>query len=362
MMKKNLIFLVYSVFLVVYGVRIDGWWHYTFGRNEFWIAPHFMIASGVGLCMFFGWSSLRLLPDTGGREKNALKLFTLLILGIFVVGVAWDQLWHEFIGLETLDSVWLTLGPAHVLQKIFFLVAIGAVFPVVTKHVGNFWGIVLIACSYIMAWESLVLPLKSFGGMRMLGPYGELFMVFILVAAYILSKRLLTKDAHDGSALMIACIALAMIYVGISSRVAPNLHIIRLPPVPNWLVGLSMIISAGCIDYYWEKFKNSPFLLGSLAGMSYGLVLAPLAKIFLSQFGFVFSWLYVVEVLFSSILGGGLAAMVGSLCTEERLSKLSDTTSIRKIVVISAYFIFSMSILFFLLQTAGVFSYSNSLN
>ncbi len=356
-MKTNLIFLVYGVFGIVYGVRIDGWWHYAFGRNEFWITPHMIIALSVGSCMFFGWRSFQLSSGMEKRERSALKLFCMLIFGIFAIGVVWDQVWHTFIGLETLDSIWLTLGPAHVLQKVFFLLATGTVFPVVKKYAGNFYSLLLLVSGYIMAWESLALPFKSFGGMRVLGSYGEFFLAFILIGAFILAKRLLDKNFSEGGSLIIAGISLALIYVGISSRVAPGLRITPLPPVPNWLVGLSFFTCAASIDFYWERLKQNPLVLGSIAGVCYGCILAPLAKIFLQYFDVHFSWTYVAEVILSSMLGGGLAATLANQCTEERLWKLSEATFVRKIVLISTCFIFATSALFFILQASGIISY-----
>ncbi len=105
---------VFGFFLATVAIYFDAWWHVTIGRDTFWILPHLVLYSGIGL------SALGFIRQAFARWKEQspwegpLKGWGLGVMLIFV-SAPFDELWHRIFGKESIDGLQIIWSPPHLL-------------------------------------------------------------------------------------------------------------------------------------------------------------------------------------------------------------------------------------------------------
>lgn len=123
-LRAGLWTLLAAKLLAQWGVQWDIQWHLLIGRDSFWIAPHVMTYTGVGVAVLvsfgvLGWTTLRSLTRSVEAPGTVRVLglrgtpgFHVAAWGIAltVLAAPIDDLWHRLFGLDV--TLW---SPPHLL-------------------------------------------------------------------------------------------------------------------------------------------------------------------------------------------------------------------------------------------------------
>ncbi len=109
---RALILATLLVTMMRFGAFWDAQWHWTVGRDSFWIPPHLMIYSGTAL---IGLLSLVMAWRSSMRRGAMLPIFWSWITQLFgvvllVSAAPFDDLWHRRYGIDV--TIW---SPPHLL-------------------------------------------------------------------------------------------------------------------------------------------------------------------------------------------------------------------------------------------------------
>lgn len=106
-----------ATFTALFGVYWDVTWHATIGRDSFWIPPHLLVYTGVGLFLLAALGGFGLVWQGSASLRPALTNptglgFAIAALGpiIQITAAPLDDLWHRLYGLDV--TIW---SPPHLM-------------------------------------------------------------------------------------------------------------------------------------------------------------------------------------------------------------------------------------------------------
>ncbi|MEW6683817.1 MAG: hypothetical protein AB1451_12990 [Nitrospirota bacterium] len=104
---------VVGLFFATFALYFDGWWHIAIGRDTFWIPPHLVLYTAIGVTtlgfLARAWERRR----AGVAWEIPLKIWGAGVTLIFLAA-PFDELWHRLFGRESFDSLWILWSPPHV--------------------------------------------------------------------------------------------------------------------------------------------------------------------------------------------------------------------------------------------------------
>ncbi|MBI3597403.1 MAG: PD40 domain-containing protein [Nitrospirae bacterium] len=190
---------VVGLFLATGAIYFDGWWHITIGRDTFWIPPHTVLYTAIGLTTL-GFL-LRAWPQwKAGRPWDVpLKTWGGGVFLIFL-SAPFDELWHRIFGRESIESLLIIWSPPHVVAiSSAVAVGIGLLMALIRDGAPRGWFVALTLFTFAAVGgflNILVIPFNPIDhGIG--GPVGAFlfYLVFVswrLAAVVLLDRPVLT--------------------------------------------------------------------------------------------------------------------------------------------------------------------------
>ncbi|OGZ57746.1 MAG: hypothetical protein A3B96_00390 [Candidatus Spechtbacteria bacterium RIFCSPHIGHO2_02_FULL_43_15b] len=293
---------IIGALLMSFGASFDAWWHVSMGRDSFFALPHLFIHSGVFVILgasFWAW------------RKQAHKAWKniFLVLLLIPLSLPFDEIWHYFLGKESVESVLIVWSPPHIL---LFVSAITALF-LLTRMLHRkenmaakqIFGAILLAVLLNLAFI-LTGPFFPFSPFAVIGFYGAAITSFVMSWVFFRATGLLP---HVAPAFLVATFSIILqSTIADSGIVYASRAIGSFPYIPGWILVLSQITSAVAID---TQFIKNYTMRGLFSGIIGGLILYVLSLQFTDPAFHYTAAEAVIAVVFAG-LGGALAGYLHS--------------------------------------------------
>lgn len=172
--------------LAEYAVMYDQWWHRVFGRDSIMIPPHLFVYGMSAVLILFSWYALR-------RFRTPLWRKLGILMTILPISAPFDSFWHATFGVENVTSILVAWSPPHVILAFMFITAQYFTLQLVrayeTDHEAKKLLSILILALFISSVSFLLLPLQPFVHFHILGLYGFIFTLPIMVSLLIFARR-----------------------------------------------------------------------------------------------------------------------------------------------------------------------------
>ena len=230
--------------LLLVGLYFDGWWHGAFGRHSFWIPPHVVIYTGVGVmtaALLARWWR-----DGGeGRAFPAGYRVLGVAIALTFAAAPFDELWHRTFGEELATSPLVIWSPPHLIG-LFSAIAGGlGVLAAMVREDGprRLYGWMVAQAAAVVGFATFVIiPLEPTGFYRAAGVAGPWIIALVLVGLRLMALSLLRRP---GTVTGIAAVITPLI---ILLTRAPSPATPPPPPLPPWIIALPAFAGAALLD------------------------------------------------------------------------------------------------------------------
>jgi hypothetical protein len=241
-----------ATLIVLVGLFFDGWWHGTFGRHSFWILPHRVIYSGVGLTaavVLLRW----FLDRQAGRVFSPGYRVLGVALGLTVLAAPFDDLWHRTFGVEAPTSVLSFWSPPHLTGLLSAIVGGLGVLSTMAREDGprRFpWTMIVQTVGIIGFATFALIPFEPTSLYQVAGVLGPVPIVVVLVGLRLMAVSLVRRP---GTATAIAVI-LTPLVLFLSRAPRPDTHFV--PPL--LFTGILVIAAFGAAAVLDLLFLRRP--------------------------------------------------------------------------------------------------------
>src|SRR5260221_1573919 len=188
-MKAAQLLLIHLIIvLLVIGtvaVMWDGWWHLAIGRDSFFIPPHLLLYSSVGLAVligFYGWL----------KYKQKIWRDTALTLLLIPAIAPIDQLWHSIFGIENFSSPLVIWSPPHLVGILVVIFVYIKLLKIISQEKINltkrFFGGVILAAILSFLYL-LIAPVYPTGPYHLLGFWGAGVIAFFIIGLLLFAHQ-----------------------------------------------------------------------------------------------------------------------------------------------------------------------------
>jgi len=258
-----------ALFIAVLAGTWDVWWHGAIGRETLWEPPHLLLYSAVLVAIISGIFGWRITKEIEWRNLA-------IVLFLVPISAPFDELWHQFFGVEDLTSPLIVWSPPHIAIVLSIIISAIFVLKVLkkdTKESQTLFGSMLFAVILSMGLF-LLSPLDPFGPWHLLGFYGAGIISLLFFGIFLIAKN---RIPGFSGVFLTAVFFLIITSIGFSEQIAEGVTIIPHDHPPPFIIIFSTLIAAGVI---------------SLTKINKSLITAGIAGFLWSSIIYGFSWMF----------------------------------------------------------------------
>ncbi|MCC6564088.1 hypothetical protein IT087_04320 [Candidatus Uhrbacteria bacterium] len=281
------------LYVAVWAGSWDVWWHGVIGRDSFWEPPHLLLYSSVIAAVALGIVGFRRFRD---HRWKRIALALLLI----PLSAPFDELWHRMFGVESVASPLVVWSPPHLVLIGALAFAFVNLLPVLksgAKSLDRALFASLTFAGILGLLQFLVTPLHPIGPYALLGFWGAAFSSAAVVGGLLFARRWFEEPGGAFLAGALFFLTGSMTFgehASLVSDVPPHGH------SASWIMIAAILLTALAIEL---GAKRSRVLVGTLAGLTYGLILFPLSRLFIEA-GFEYGTADAFIAVVASVIGG----------------------------------------------------------
>jgi hypothetical protein len=288
-----------------FGTAFDAFWHLTRGRESFIALPHLFIYGGAAAGIIITWYAYR-----ATSQRAWVWMFRTLCL--IPLSGPLDELWHRWMGVESIESPLVLWSPPHALMFLSAMMAMMILAVIISRaerlKSRDIMGPAVLGM--LLALLTLFIgPFFPTGPHEVMGTSGIGVVAAAAIAIYFIAQRLFPDT---GSATLTAAIFIIyqMLIFDSNYYIPVQYDFLH---IPDWLLILVYVVPAYLIDASGGVNKLTQ---GTFAGFVFGILFYGLGGLMIPSSGFTYAQLWTGTL--AAALGGMIAGLMYEHLIEHR--------------------------------------------